>query len=138
MDADSPHCRRALPDDQVDLVVEGFQLLADGTRVRILWALLGRELPVNELAAEVGRPAATVSRALSRLRWSRMVTTRREGNQVFYSLASDHLGQMVLDAVHNAEHAGPGVPGHHLSDADLARLHPDPADAASPEEPHRR
>jgi DNA-binding transcriptional ArsR family regulator len=138
MDADSPHCRRALPDDQVDLVVEGFRLLADGTRVRILWALLGRELPVNELAAEVGRPAATVSRALSRLRWSRMVTTRREGNQVFYSLASDHLGQMVLDAVHNAEHAGPGVPGHHLSDADLARLHPDPADAASSEEPHRR
>ena len=139
MDADSPHDRRALPDDQVDLVVEGFRLLADGTRVRILWALLGRELPVNELAAEVGRPAATVSRALSRLRWSRMVTTRREGNQVFYSLASDHLGQMVLDAVHNAEHAGPGVPGHHLSDADLARLHPDPADAAaSPEEPHGR
>jgi DNA-binding transcriptional ArsR family regulator len=138
MDADSPHDRRALPDDQVDLVVEGFRLLADGTRVRILWALLGRELPVNELAAEVGRPAATVSRALSRLRWSRMVTTRREGNQIFYSLASDHLGQMVLDAVHNAEHAGPGVPGHHLSDADLARLHPDPADAASPEEPHHR
>jgi ArsR family transcriptional regulator, zinc-responsive transcriptional repressor len=45
---------------------------------------------------------------------------------------------MVLDAVHNAEHAGPGLPGHHLSDADLARLHPDPADAASPEEPHGR
>jgi hypothetical protein len=66
------------------------------------------------------------------------VTTRREGNQVFYSLASDHLGQMVLDAVHNAEHAGPGVPGHHLSDADLGRLHPDPADDASPGEPHRR
>jgi DNA-binding transcriptional ArsR family regulator len=138
MDADSPYGRRALPDDQVDLVVEGFRLLADGTRVRILWALLGRELPVNEIAAEVGRPAATVSRALSRLRWSRMVTTRREGNQVFYSLASDHLGQMVLDAVHNAEHAGPGVPGHHLSDADLGRLHPDPADDASPGEPHRR
>jgi len=108
--------------------VEGFRLLADGTRVRILWALIGRELPVNDLAAEVGKPAATVSRHLSRLRLTRMVTTRREGTQVYYTLASDHLGQMVLDAVHNAEHASPGVPGHHLSDADLAALHRDPAD----------
>jgi DNA-binding transcriptional ArsR family regulator len=140
MDADRQVCRRPLPDDQVDLVVEGFRLLADGTGVRILWALLGRELPVNELAAEVGKPASSVSRALSRLRWSRMVTTRREGNQIFYALASDHLGQMVLDAVHNAEHAGPGVPSHHLTDADLAGLHPDPAGTRPPqpiEEPHR-
>jgi DNA-binding transcriptional ArsR family regulator len=128
MDADRQPCRRSLPDDQVDLVVEGFRLLADGTRVRILWALIGRELPVNELATEVGKPAATVSRHLSRLRLTRMVTTRRDGTQVFYRLASDHLGQMVLDAVHNAEHAGPGVPGHHLSDVDLAALHSDTAD----------
>jgi len=128
MDADTQSCRRPLPEDQVDLVVEGFRLLADGTRVRILWALIGRELPVNDLAAEVGKPAATVSRHLSRLRLTRMVTTRREGTQVYYTLASDHLGQMVLDAVHNAEHASPGVPGHHLSDADLAALHRDPAD----------
>jgi DNA-binding transcriptional ArsR family regulator len=128
MGADTQSCRRPLPEDQVDLVVEGFRLLADGTRVRILWALIGRELPVNDLAAEVGKPAATVSRHLSRLRLTRMVTTRREGTQVYYTLASDHLGQMVLDAVHNAEHASPGVPGHHLSDADLAALHRDPAD----------
>src|SRR4051794_17483932 len=114
MGADTQSCRRPLPEDQVDLVVEGFRLLADGTRVRILWALIGRELPVNDLAAEVGKPAATVSRHLSRLRLTRMVTTRREGTQVYYTLASDHLGQMVLDAVHNAEHASPGVPGHHL------------------------
>jgi len=116
-----------LPDDQVDLVVDGFRLLADATRVRILWALVGRELPVNELAAEVGRPAATISRALARLRWSRMVSTRRHGNQIYYSLASEHLSQMLLDAVHNAEHAGPGVPSHHLSEEDLAALHPDAA-----------
>ena len=33
-------------------------MLADGTRVRILWALIGRELSVNELAAEVGKAPA--------------------------------------------------------------------------------
>src|SRR3954451_23257467 len=102
MDAGKQPCRRSLLDDQLDLVVEGFRLLADGTRVRILWALVGRELSVNELAAEVGKPAATVSRHLRRLRLTGMVPPGREGPQFFSRVASDHLGQMVLDAVHNA------------------------------------
>jgi ArsR family transcriptional regulator, zinc-responsive transcriptional repressor len=40
----------------------------------------------------------------------------------------------VTDAVHNAEHAGPDVPGHHRDDADLARLsEPDSASSAGSE-----
>ena len=123
MRADKEVCRRSLPDDQVDLVVEGFRMLADGTRVRILWALIGRELSVNELAAEVGKPAPSVSQHLAKLRMTRMVQTRREGTQVFYRLANEHVAQLVTDAIHNAEHTNSGVPGHHLADADLVQLH---------------
>jgi len=43
MNADSGVCRRKLPDDQVDLVVEVFRMLADATRVQVLWALVDRE-----------------------------------------------------------------------------------------------
>lgn len=121
--ADNQPCRRALPDDQVDLAVEVFRMLADGTRIRILWALIGRESSVNELAAEVGKLPAAVSQHLAKLRMSRLVATRREGTSVFYRLENQHVAQLVTDAVHNAEHAGPGVPGHHLADADLVRLH---------------
>jgi DNA-binding transcriptional ArsR family regulator len=123
MRADSQSCRRSLPDDQVDLAVETFRMLADGTRVRILWALNGRELSVNELAAEIGKPAPSVSQHLAKLRMSRMLSARREGTQIFYRLENEHVGQLVTDAIHNAEHSGPGVPGHHLADADLVRLH---------------
>jgi len=100
-------------------------MLADGTRVRILWALMGRELSVNELAGEVDKPPASVSQHLAKLRMTRMLTTRREGTQVFYRLENEHIAQLVTDALHNAEHAGPGVPGHHLADSDLVRLHRD-------------
>jgi len=100
-------------------------MLADGTRVRILWALIGRELSVNELAAEIGKPPASVSQHLAKLRMTRMLTTRRDGTQVFYRLENEHIGQLVTDALHNAEHAGPGVPGHHLTDSDLVHLHRD-------------
>lgn len=113
MNADSGGCPRRLPDDEVDLVVEVFRMLADATRVQVLWALVDRELPVNDLAEYVGKPAPSVSQHLAKLRMARLVRTRREGTQVFYRLDNDHVRQLVTDAVFNAEHAGPGVPAHH-------------------------
>jgi ArsR family transcriptional regulator, zinc-responsive transcriptional repressor len=103
-----------LPDpDSVDLAVEVFRMLADGTRVRLLWLLLDEESPVGDLAQAVGKPQAATSQHLAKLRLARLVSTRRQGNQVFYRLANDHVRQLVIDAVHHAEHAGPGVPPHH-------------------------
>ena len=111
--ADKETCRRSLPDDQVDLAVEAFRMLADGTRVRILWALIGRELSVNELAAEVGKPPSAVSAHLAKLRMSRTLATRREGTQVFYRLENEHASQLVTDAIQQAEHSLGGQPRHH-------------------------
>jgi hypothetical protein len=51
------------------------------------------------------------------------VQTRRDGTKVYYRLENDHVAQLVTDAVFNAEHAGPGIPGHHQSDAALVRVH---------------
>ncbi|AOW95255.1 transcriptional regulator [Rhodococcus sp. WMMA185] len=116
-------CRRRLPDDQVDLVVGVFRMLSDSTRVQILWALTGRELSVNDLAEHVGKPAPSVSQHLAKLRMSRLVRSRKEGTQVIYRLENEHVRQLVTDAVFNAEHAGPGIPGHHRTSEDLRSLH---------------
>ncbi|MGE2832726.1 ArsR/SmtB family transcription factor [Mycobacterium sp. SMC-4] len=131
MDADSGVCRRRLPDDQVALVVEVFRMLADTTRVQVLWALNGREMSVNELAEHVGKPAPSVSQHLAKLRMARLVRTRRAGTTIFYALENDHVGQLVSDAVFNAEHAGPGVPGHHRDSAGLRDLHADTRQAGA-------
>ncbi|ORV05652.1 ArsR family transcriptional regulator [Mycobacterium celatum] len=108
-----------LPDDQVRLVAEVFRMLADPTRVQVLWSLAHREMSVNELAEHVGKPAPSVSQHLAKLRMARLVRTRREGTTIFYSLENDHVCQLVTDAVFNAEHAGPGVPPHHRAEAGL-------------------
>jgi DNA-binding transcriptional ArsR family regulator len=100
-------------------------MLADTTRVQILWALVDREMSVNDLAEHIDKPAASVSQHLAKLRMARLVRTRREGTTIFYSLDNDHVGQLVTDAVFNAEHAGPGVPGHHRSAEELRNLHSD-------------
>lgn len=127
MNADTGSCGRRLPDDQVDLVVEVFRMLADATRVQILWALVRREMSVGDLADHVGKPAPGVSQHLAKLRMARLVRTRREGTTIYYSLDNDHVRQLVTDAVFNAEHAGPGVPGHHRHADDLRILHTETA-----------
>ena len=114
-----------MPIEQAELAVEVFRMLADTTRVRLMWELLDQELAVNELADRLGKPAPSVSQHLAKLRMARLVRTRREGTQVFYRVENEHVAQLVRDAVFNAEHAGPEFPRHHL-DEGVARLAPVP------------
>jgi len=88
-------------------------MLADATRVQLLWALADNELSVNDLAERIGKPGPSVSQHLAKLRMARLVRTRREGTQVFYRLENDHVRQLLTDAVYNAEHAAGGTPAHH-------------------------
>ena len=113
--------RPPLEEDQVSLIVEVFRMLADATRIRVLWALADGESSVNELAERVGKPAPSVSQHLAKLRMARLVRTRRAGTTIFYSLENDHVRQLVMDAVFNAEHAGPGVPSHHRGQDTVVR-----------------
>ena len=116
MNADSVDQAR-IDDDHVGLIVEVFRMLADPTRVQVLWALVDRELSVNELAEFVGKPAPSVSQHLAKLRMARLVRTRRAGTTIHYSIENEHVRQLVNDAVFNAEHAGPGIPAHHRGEA---------------------
>lgn len=107
-------------------------MLADPTRVQVLWALVDQEMSVSDLANHVGKPAPSVSQHLAKLRMARLVRTRREGTTIFYAIDNDHVAQLVTDAVFNAEHAGPGIPGHHRSSEDLRTLHPDTGSGPTP------
>ena len=50
-----------------------------------------------------------------------MVTTRQEGNRVFYRLANDHANKLVRDAIFQAEHSLGGAAPHHHAGADASR-----------------
>lgn len=105
--------RPPLEEDEAELAAEVFRMLADPTRVRLLWALVGREMSVNELIAHVGKPGPTVSQHLAKLRLAHLVQTRKVGTSVYYRPANDHVEQLVTDAVHNAEHLSSDTPAHH-------------------------
>jgi DNA-binding transcriptional ArsR family regulator len=113
MDADKPICGRA-PDSQfVELAVEVFNMLADATRVRLILTLRDGEESVGRLAEIVGKSPAATSQHLAKLRLARMVTSRRDGQTIFYALTDEHARQLVSDAIFQAEHALGGTPRHH-------------------------
>jgi DNA-binding transcriptional ArsR family regulator len=115
--------RRGQPSaEQVDLAVEVFRMLADATRVRLLWELLDEELPVNDLATAVNKSPAGVSQHLAKLRMAHLVRTRRQGTQVFYRLENEHVRQLIKDGIYHAEHGSSEVPAHHRSDGSVAPL----------------
>jgi ArsR family transcriptional regulator, zinc-responsive transcriptional repressor len=91
-------------------------MLAGPTRVRLLWTLIDGELSVNKLADRIDKPAPSVSQHLAKLRMAGLVRTRRAGTTIFYNLENEHVRQLVVDAVFNAEHAGPGLPSRHRGD----------------------
>lgn len=96
----------------LELAVEVFSMLADATRVRLILALGEGELPVNALAECMGKPASAVSQHLAKMRLGGMVATRPEGTQVFHRLQNAHAPQLVMDAIHQAEHTLGTAPRH--------------------------
>lgn len=105
-------------DHLVELAVEVFAMFADATRLRIVLALRGGELPVNDIAQAVGKSPSAVSQHLAKLRMARLVSTRQDGTRVFYRLTNDHVRELVTDAIYQAEHVAEGFPRlhHHAPD----------------------
>jgi DNA-binding transcriptional ArsR family regulator len=89
---------------EVDAAVAALKLLADGTRLRIVWNLLHGEHSVNDLAAHVGVAPAAVSHHLAKLRLAGVVRTRRDGNRIFYAAHDHHIEALVAEALRHAEH----------------------------------
>ena len=81
-----------LPDEETLCeTAELFKLFADSTRIRILYALAGGELSVTGIASELEMSQSAISHQLRLLRRSRLIRVRREGKNMFYSLADDHV-----------------------------------------------
>jgi DNA-binding transcriptional ArsR family regulator len=80
-----------------------FKALGDNTRLKILWALEKQEMCVCDLAAMLDVTESAVSHQLRLLRTLRLVTNRREGTILYYSLADDHVSQLIQVALEHVQ-----------------------------------
>lgn len=85
-----------LPDEELlyDLA-DLFKVFSDTTRIKILYALMGRELCVADIAEATATSQSAVSHQLRTLKQSHLVKFRRDGRNILYSLADDHVYTML-------------------------------------------
>jgi ArsR family transcriptional regulator, lead/cadmium/zinc/bismuth-responsive transcriptional repressor len=77
--------------DKAQQMAEVFGVLADTNRLRLLSALASQELCVCDLAALTKMSESAVCHQLRLLKVMRLVSYRREGRNVYYSLADSHI-----------------------------------------------
>lgn len=74
---------------------EMLKALSHETRLLILCLLSEGEKSVSEIEDIVSLPQATVSQQLARLRFDKIVTTRREGRMIYYRIADSDVSTVI-------------------------------------------
>ena len=74
---------------------ELMKALSHETRLLILCLLTEKEMSVSELEEIIGLSQAAVSQQLARLRLERLVSTRREGRQIYYRIVDNEVNTII-------------------------------------------
>jgi ArsR family transcriptional regulator len=83
------------PEDRLYDLAELFKAFGDTTRIRILFALFEADICVCDLAATLNMTQSAISHQLRLLKQARLVSGRREGKQIIYYLADDHVRTII-------------------------------------------
>lgn len=85
-----------LPDDITFIKMsDTFQLISDGTRLKILWLLCHSEDCVTNIAAALEMSSPAVSHHLRILKQADLLTSHRFGKEVHYTLAETNVAKLV-------------------------------------------
>ena len=76
-------------------LAELFKIFGDSTRIKILYALFEAELCVCDIAQLLKVSQTAVSHQLRVLKTNKLVKSRKDGKNVFYSLADDHVYSII-------------------------------------------
>jgi len=88
---------QTLPDKEtMERIAELFKGFADATRVQILSLLARQELCVTDIADAVELSQSAISHQLRLLKQMQLIKFRREGKNILYSLADDHV-KIILE-----------------------------------------
>ncbi len=90
--------------NEVRRASELLKVVGDLTRMRLLCALQGGDLSVGDLQEALGISQSAVSHQLRVLRDARLVRFERVGKTVRYSLADDHVRDLLRVVLEHASH----------------------------------
>ena len=82
-------------DEKLYDLAELFKVFGDSTRIKILYALFEAELCVCDMAQLLGITQNAVSHQLRVLRDIKLIKARRDGKNIFYALADEHVSRII-------------------------------------------
>lgn len=93
-----------MPSEEIlEKTAEVFKVFGDKTRIRILAALSEGEMCVCCLCDLLEMSQSAVSHQLSVLKAARLIKSRREGKQMYYSLDDAHIGAILCTGISHVE-----------------------------------
>jgi len=92
-----------LATDKITKLTDIFNVLADSTRIKILFTLSKGELCVCDISHVLGLSISAVSHQLRMLRNLGLVKYRSEGKMAFYSLADKHIISLIAEVLERIE-----------------------------------
>ena len=81
--------------DNFQIVADVFKQLSDGSRLRIFWLLCHWEECVINISSLVGMSSPAVSHHLKQMKASGLITSRRDGKEVYYKAADTEQAQLL-------------------------------------------
>lgn len=104
-EADIMQVKAAMIDEYAAIqVADWFKAFSDPTRVKLINALLQRELCVHDLTVLLDMGQSAISHQLRYLRNMRIVKRRKVGKTVFYSLDDSHIEQIFTQTLQHTLH----------------------------------
>lgn len=93
-----------LDETTASALAETFKVLSDSTRVRIISALVQRELCVHELSEALGLSHSATSHQLAMLREMRLVAATNQGRHRIYRLDDEHIADLFQQGLAHVSH----------------------------------
>ena len=90
--------------ETLEAIAELFKGFADPTRVHILSLLVEKELCVTDIAEAVALSQSAISHQLRILKQMHLIKFRREGKNIWYSLADDHVRTILQMGLEHVMH----------------------------------
>jgi len=84
-------------------LAELFKVFGDTTRIKILYVLFENEMCVCDIAQILNMTQSAISHQLRVLKQNRLVKFRREGKQIIYSLADNHVRTIINQGMEHIE-----------------------------------
>lgn len=91
------------PEEILYDLAEIFKIFGDSTRIKILYTLFESELCVRDIAEILNMSQNAVSHQLRVLKNNKLVRFRKEGKNVYYSLADDHVYSIIKMGMEHLE-----------------------------------